>query len=274
MTILAHKELLKRKDDIFVSDSYDESGFHPFSYELRLAEDDCLVNGVYHPPGNSSYCENGVIEIPPGQLAFLSTKEVFKLAPDLIGRFGLKFKHVRRGLVPLLTTFIEPGSSGRLYFPVLNASSDSIELRAGEEILTVMFHSVPLPEGVSKLESSPGWNILPTDIINEHLKIHMMSTVELEKRIKELYNELEFVKSGQERVIALAVTVITATILGAVLQTMFGLFTITQGITSSAQSSNLAWILVPSTLYCCSIGFVALLVGAVVAIRKPGLKKS
>ena len=274
MTILTHQELFERKDDIFVSNTYDEIGFHPFSYELRLAEDDCLVNGVYHPPGKSGYCENGVIEIPPGQLAFLSTKEVFKLAPDLLGRFGLKFKHVRRGLVPLLTTFIEPGSTGRLYFPVLNASSDAIELRAGEEILTVMFHSVSLPKDVSKLQSPPGWRILPTDVINEHLKIRMMSTVELEKRIKELNNELEFVKSGQERVIALAVTVITATILGAVLQTMFGLFTITQGITSSGQTSNIAWIILPSTLYCCSIGFVALLVGIVLAIRKPGLRKN
>lgn len=268
MTILAHDDLLSRKDDMFVAGTYVESGFRPFSYELRLAHDDCLVDGSYHPPGeDSSWC-SGLIEVPPGQLAFLSTEEVFDLAPDLLGRFGLKFRYVRLGLVPLLTTFIEPGSRGRMYFPVLNASSDTVVLRAGEEILTVVFHTVSLPADISDLPS-PGWNVLPTDIIEEHLKIRMVSTVQLEDRIRQIEDELEFVRGGQERVIALAVSVITATILGALLQTMFGLFAITQGIVRVGSAPSIAGMLIPSTLYCGSVVFVVLLVGAVLALRRP-----
>jgi len=155
-----------------------------------------------------------------------------------------------------------------LYFPVFNASSDAVIMRSGEEIITVYFHQVSLPANVSDLPA-PGWDVLPTDIIDEHLKIRMVSTVELEDLIGQIQGELEFVRGGQERVLALAVSVITATILGAILQTMFGLFAITQGITSSSQTPGIAWVILPSTLYCGSIVFVVLFVGAILAIRRP-----
>ena len=270
MTILAYDELLARKDEIFATGTYVDSGFRAVSYELRLADDDCLVNGAYCPSGNSATADAGLFEIPPGQLAFLSTKEVFNLAPDLVGRFGLKFKYVRLGLVPLLTTFIEPGSQGRLYFPVFNASSDHIHLRPGEEIITVIFHKVPTSRSMPDM-APPAWDVLPTDIIEEHLKIRMTSTAELERRINEIRRDVDNVRAGQDRVIALSVSVIVATMLGAVLQTMFGLFAITQGMIPPSQTilENAVWILVPSAIYCGSVVFVILLIRLILSSRRP-----
>lgn len=269
MTILAYDELLVRKDEIFATGTYLDSGFRAVSYELRLADDDCLVNGAYCPPGSSATADTGLIEIPPGQLAFLSTKEVFNLAPDLLGRFGLNFKYVRLGLVPLLSTFIRPGSRGRLYFPVFNASSDHIHFRPGEEILTVVFHKVRTSPSMPDIVP-PAWDVLPTDVIEEHLKIRMVSTVQLERRIKAIREDVENMRSGQERVIALSVSVIVATMLGAILQTMFGLFAITQGMIPSGQTAleNVIWILIPSAIYCGSVVFVVLLILLILTARR------
>ena len=260
MSILAYEKLLARKGDVFVPGTYVDSNFFGLGYELRLADDDCLVNGAYHAPKDPAVGGSGLIEIPAGQLAFLSTKEVFKLAPDLLGRFGIKFRFVRLGLVPLLTTFIEPGSQGRLYFPVLNASSDAIILRPGEEIITVIFHKVPAPRKLSDLPA-PGWDVLPTDIIDEHLRIRMVSTVELENQVKKIRDDIQFVLSGQERVITLAVSVIAATILGAILQTMFGLFAITQDMVPPNQPPDILWLIVPSGMYLLSIIVVVAIIG-------------
>ncbi|GEM_PF-3770789 len=266
MSILAHDKLLARKDEIFVDGTYVESGFARLGYDLRLADDDCLVNGTYYPRKSSASSGRGFIEIPPGQLAFLSTIEVFNLASDLLGRFGLKFRFVRVGLVPLLTTFIEPRSRGRLYFPVLNASADNIILRPGEEIITVIFHITPTIPNISDLPT-PEWEALPTDIIEEHIKIRMVSTVELESQIRKIRDDIQFIHSGQERVIALAVSVIVATILGAILQTMFGLFAITQNMIPSDQTSKILWILIPSGVYLFSVFFVVLLIAFIMKRR-------
>jgi len=263
MSILAHDKLLARKDEIFVRGTYAESSFSGLGYQLRLADDDCLVNGIYYPPKGSASAGRGFIEIPPGQLAFLSTLEVFNLAPDLLGRFGLKFKFVRVGLVPLLTTFVEPRSRGRLYFPVLNASADKIILRPGEEIITVIFHVAPTIPDMSDLPT-PEWQFLPTDVIEEHIKIRMVSTVELESQIRKIRDDIQFIQSGQERVIALAVSVIAATILGAILQTMFGLFAITQNMIPSNQTSKMLWILIPSGVYLFSVFFVVFLIAFII----------
>jgi len=270
MTILAYDELLARKDEIFAAGTYVDSGFQAVSYELRLADDDCLMNGAYCPPGSSATADTGLIEIPPGQLAFLSTQEVFNLAPDLLGRFGLNFKYVRLGLVPLLSTFIRPGSRGRLYFPVFNASSDHIHFRPGEEIITVIFHKVCTPPSMPDIVP-PAWDVLPTDIIEEHLKIRMVSTADLERRINETRRDIENIRAGQERVIALSVSVVVATMLGAILQTMFGLFAITQGMIPSGQTAleNAIWILVPSAIYCGSVVFVVLLILLILTARRP-----
>ena len=100
----------------------------------------------------------------------------------------------------------------------------------------------------------------------------MVSTAELERRINESRRDIENIRAGQERVIALSVSVIIATMLGAILQTMFGLFAITQGMIPPSQTilENAVWMLVPSAIYCGSVVFVILLIRLILTSRKPG----
>lgn len=279
MSILTGDELYARCSDIFEAETCVASSFRGISYELRLATDECLVHNQYYQRGRSAVGDKGFIEIPPGQLAFLSSIERFRLARDIVGRFGLKFRFVRQGLVPLFTTFIEPGSEGPLFCPVLNASSDVIKIRAEEEIFTVMFHVLPAP--VDQKYITPKYDRLPADVINEHLRIRMVSTVELEKQISdfkldaankfaEISKTIESVVNAQDRVITFLAPVMAATTLGALLQTMFGLFALTQNITRDVNSYplSIAWALVPSTLYCCSAGFITLIAMIIVSRRR------
>lgn len=257
MPILQHDALLRRKLEIFKADTFVDEGFKGISYELRLSENECLVDRRYYNRTNTTIADQGALEIPPGQLAFVSTREEFNLAYDLVGRFGLKFKFVRRGLVPLLTTFIEPGSKGPLFCPLYNASSDTITLRPGDELFTVMFHE--LAQSMDPKFAPQEYSALPSDVIDEHIKIRMVSTIELENRVKDVEKDVQSVISGQQRVIAFTVPVITATLLGALLQSMFGLFAITQSMTnaSAGNPTGSLWVIIPSTLYCLSVMFVA-----------------
>lgn len=258
--ILNYDEMIDRVEDIFVKGTYELECFQPYSYNLRLAEDDCLVQGQYYKRGTSSGDDGGGINIPSGQLAFLSTMEEFNLHSDLLGRFGLKFRWVRKGLIPLFSPFVVPGSKGRLYFPLYNASAEPIYIRSGTEIITLFFHKVKEPSTCppEKL-NPPNYQIMPEGIIAEHKKIQMLSVKSIESQLEKLRQDVNYMRGGQEQVMTLAVSVIVATVLGAILQTMFGLFSLTGGGSLSTGESFMG-VLTPILVYIISIVFVGLLI--------------
>ena len=80
--ILSGEEIRKRLNDeqIFREGSWDNECIAEVSYTLRIANDGLLINGTFYDPGIPY--KGGYIEIAPGEIAILSTKERLNM-PDI-----------------------------------------------------------------------------------------------------------------------------------------------------------------------------------------------
>lgn len=81
--------------------------------------------------------ENESFLIPPGQFAFLLSKEIVKIPADAMAfismRTGIKFQ----GLINVSGFHVDPGYEGKLVYAVYNASPSTIELAEGALVFKI-----------------------------------------------------------------------------------------------------------------------------------------
>jgi|FaiFalDrversion2_1042247.scaffolds.fasta_scaffold03044_2 deoxycytidine triphosphate deaminase len=258
MAVLGFNRLIALRDQLFEKGTYDLDGFQAASYELRVDNKELLINGKYY----KEYGE-GVIEIPPHQIVFLSTMEVVHLPHNITAEVMLRFEYAIKGLV-LLGGYIDPLFEGRIYLVVNNLSDKPVVVKPGDRLAIIVFYEVDFDQ-----EKSSEYNeiirrfkkvfrTIPHDIIEDWQGRHML---EIYKKIREhseaiisLQQQINSTTAISQYVIWGGVFLITMTVLGAILQTVFGAWSSTLNI-----GSNLGSMLQSSTGLPPILGFLLLL---------------
>ncbi len=120
--------------ELKISD-YDDSCLTPNGYDLRVAE----VRGA-----DGSVVDEGVAEIPPGTMFYVSTVESVGLPADVCAQLWLRTTWIRRGAVGAFGK-IDAGFHGTLTLGALNASSDTLALPIGERFCQMVFETLCAP---------------------------------------------------------------------------------------------------------------------------------
>jgi dCTP deaminase len=119
----------------------------PASYDLRVGSSGVLSDGIIDIAGRR------FIKIPRGSTAVIYPYEEMKLSNKVAGRYGLRSKFARRGLILLSGPQIDPGFEGTLSVTVFNAGTDDVRLYHLEQFATVEFAELSSP--ASKGYSGP-----------------------------------------------------------------------------------------------------------------------
>ena len=86
--------------------------------------------------------------IPPGQFAFILTKEEVKVDLKEIALISMRAKTKYRGLVNVSGFHVDPGFKGHLTFAVFNAGPVAVHLRQGQPIFLIWYADIsdPVPK--------------------------------------------------------------------------------------------------------------------------------
>ena len=83
--------------------------------------------------------QNEAFAIPPGQFAFLLTKEVIEVPGNALAFISMRAKMKFRGLVNVSGFHVDPGFRGRLTYAVFNAGPTSVHLKPGQAIFLIWY---------------------------------------------------------------------------------------------------------------------------------------
>ena len=128
---------------------FDERQIQPASYDLRVGPE----AAVSSRRGKVNIKDSGFVELDAGDFAVLVTEEVITLDNQHSGRFGLRSKWARKGLLATTGPQVDPGFKGRLSVGLTNLTSRKIALSHMDDFLTVEFHR--LSEPVKQVYSGP-----------------------------------------------------------------------------------------------------------------------
>jgi len=124
-------------------DPFEEDQLQPASYDLRVGRQAATVSSK----GLINVADQGYILLEPGDFALITTHEKLELSQMYVGRFGLRSKYARRGLILTCGPQIDPGWRGRLIFGIANLTADPTPIKHLDGIVSVEFHRLQKPVG-------------------------------------------------------------------------------------------------------------------------------
>lgn len=148
--ILASQQITSayKKGDIVIA-PFDEEQIQAASYDLRVGEQGATTS----TKKLVNIKEIGYLVLQPGDFAILVCLEELRLGPQYAGRFGLRSKYARKGLVATTGPQIDPGYHGRLIIGLTNLTPKPVTLPYKDDLLTVEFHK--LNEATTKPYAGP-----------------------------------------------------------------------------------------------------------------------
>ncbi|HZL14114.1 MAG TPA: dCTP deaminase [Verrucomicrobiae bacterium] len=140
--ILSHQQIKEycKKGEISIT-PYDESQIQGASYDLRVGDQGGTTSGKKLVRIN----ETGFLTIKPGDFAIIITLEQINLGAQYVGRFGLRSKFARKGLIATTGPQIDPGFHGRLIVGLTNLSPKPISISHKDDFLSVEIHRLEHP---------------------------------------------------------------------------------------------------------------------------------
>ncbi len=87
----------------------------------------------------------GYLSVEPGDFAVVTVREEIALGPQHVGRFGLRSKYARKGLIATTGPQIDPGFHGRLILGLTNLTPKAITLSYDDDLVSVEFHQLVEP---------------------------------------------------------------------------------------------------------------------------------
>jgi len=122
-------------------DPFSEEQIQGATYDLRVGEQGATTS----TKKVVNIRETGFLSLQAGDFAVVTTLEVLRLSRQHVGRFGLRSKFARKGLIATTGPQIDPGYHGRLIIGVINLSPRPITLSHGDDFLSVEFHHLEQP---------------------------------------------------------------------------------------------------------------------------------
>lgn len=121
------------------------------------------MQGLGRPVGARDLRSAGYLSIERGDFAVVTVREEIALGPQHAGRFGLRSKYARKGLIATMGPQIDPGFHGRLILGLTNLTPKAItvpHLAVGG--LSSFFSAPPDASGQAPGSGSGGRYTSPT----------------------------------------------------------------------------------------------------------------
>lgn len=150
------------------------------------------------------------IVIPPGQFAYLTTREFITVPHDFLAFINMKSKLKVSGLVNVSGFHVDPGYKGKLFFAVHNSGPQAITVRCDQDAFLIWFARL---EGATEKYSrtKAGFREIDTELMGlipaENANINSLTT-----RMDQLDRRLAYTIG----LMALAGTIGTAVIAGLI----------------------------------------------------------
>ena len=140
-----HAETLEKKLPRLI-EPYDPRAIDCAAYTLHMG------NEIYVSPDQDvqnadrhtmrKLADGECFAIPPGQFAFLLTKENVAVPDDAIAFLSIKARIKFRGLINISGFHVDPGYRGKLLFSVLNAGPQPLHVRQGNALFLIWYASL------------------------------------------------------------------------------------------------------------------------------------
>ena len=141
--------------------------------------------------------------------------ERLRLSAQHVGRFGLRSKYARKGLIATTGPQIDPGYDGRLILGLTNLTPKAVALPYKDDLVSVEFHRLETPS--TKPYSGPyqkKYELDPEDIESiveaEAMTLSEVLTTltSLSRNVGDLTNDVKTMKWIIPIIVALGITVI------------------------------------------------------------------
>lgn len=193
MAFWSGEKLSQRLNTLIVP--FDQEHIDCAAYTLCLGEEAFVTDDKKGPPRRSSMQikDKEYILIPPGQFAFLLTKESVKVPNDAIAFISMKAKYKFKGLINVSGFHVDPGWEGKLIFGVYNAGSKSIGIKYGSELFLIWYSDLDRNSSKVRPRTTNPQMSIPTQLIDE-MDGHVFSPISLEKKIHETNGKITNVR--------------------------------------------------------------------------------
>lgn len=127
--------------------------------------------------------------IPPGQFAYLLTRESIRIPTDAMAFISMRTSTKFAGLINVSGFHVDPGYEGKLLYAVFNASPSAIHLCEGDELFKIWFCDL---DAQSSMTKGPGDGV--SDISNELIRGmdgQIYSLQRLAEKVVDLSTEME-----------------------------------------------------------------------------------
>ncbi|MEQ7871613.1 hypothetical protein V6R97_13250 [Chromohalobacter salexigens] len=138
--------------------------------------------------------EGASVVIPPGQFAYLITKEKVRIPVDKFALINMKNKLKVQGLVNVSGFHVDPGYQGKLVFAVFNAGPKSIMLRESEKTFLIWFAELGTSHGGDAYPKE-GYYKISSELAN-NIPRQSASLSSLNSRLEKLERFRRFVLSA------------------------------------------------------------------------------
>ena len=149
--------------------------------------------------------------IPPGQFAFLLTKEDVAVPDDAIAFLSIKARVKFRGLINISGFHVDPGYRGKLLFSVLNAGPQPLHVQQGDALFLIWYAS--LDGRTESNKRGQGFGGIDSALING-ISGPILSLQSLSEKQRHLENKIVQQQNRVRTLIALAIALLSIPISG------------------------------------------------------------
>jgi dCTP deaminase len=146
------------------------------------------------------------ITIPPGQFAFLITREFIDLPSNIFALINIKSGLKVQGLVNVSGFHVDPGYKGNLIFAVFNAGPKTLILRENDPAFLIWFARLEQPSD-EYARKKPGYTSITSELAS-NIPRESASLNSLSRRIDEIEKWTTYLTWGGAFLTAIAVGVI------------------------------------------------------------------
>lgn len=117
----------------------------PASYEASVGKT-CIRWDENGNKQKIDLCRKGSFVLDPNSIAFVTTRERFRLPDYMAVRFNLRITNVHRGLLLGTGPLVDPGFEGHLLIPLHNLTTNKYIFRYAENLIWLEFTKISLRE--------------------------------------------------------------------------------------------------------------------------------
>lgn len=217
--LLTDKEIKEaRESGELIIENFSEDCLQPASYDMRLGEE--AITSSQRKKVNPQ--DKGLLTIPAGDFALVTTHERVKLMSRIAGHIGLRSHYARKGLILLSVPQIDPGFRGVLVLGLNNVNPSDVVIPHKEKFCTVEFYRLneePLHPYRGEYQDQSGISGRDLEILAEAQGLTFGQVIKalnaLAGDVKSLADSVNFLKWAIPIMIAFGAA-ITSAIVGAI----------------------------------------------------------